>query len=176
MIRPLTAAAAEAFAAFRIASLRESPLSFGATAAHEEALAPEDWRKKLSAERAVVDGSFDASGRLVGTIGVYTTEDGSEASGPWLWAMYVAPECRGRGVGRQLVRHSINALRSQGEHRPLRLRVTHASDAARRLYLSLGFVPYKQESGVPWHSGQTVDLEYMSLGAVPKPSRDSRSP
>jgi GNAT superfamily N-acetyltransferase len=163
IIRTLTADDADAFRSFRIAALRESPLSFGASADDEEQLSAEEWRNRLSAGRGNVYGCVASEGSLVGTVGVYIAEHGDAGDGPWLWTMYVAPEHRGRGIGRRLIERAVRELRAHGETRPLRLRVTHASPHARALYLGVGFSSVGCETNVPWHSGQTVDVETMSL-------------
>ena len=66
---------------------------------------------------------------------VSTAEGGRVA---WLEDLVLAPECRGRGIGRALLRHAIATARAQGL-----LRLTLLTDAdnarARALYASEGF-------------------------------------
>jgi ribosomal protein S18 acetylase RimI-like enzyme len=163
IIRTLAEADVETFRRFRLAALRESPLSFGASAEGEAALPADEWTRRLSSERGAVYGGFDAAGTLVGTLGVYVLEGDDDRSGPWLWSMYVLPTARRLGIARQLMRHVVDDLLARGERRPLRLHVTNASAFARALYESFGFEVTRQECDVPWHSGQTVDRAEMRL-------------
>ena len=162
-IRSLTAADAEIFRHFRLQALGESPLAFGVTEDREAALSAEEWVKRLSPDRGVVHGSFDSSGTLVGTLGVYVLENEGESSGPWLWTMYVIPAARRQGIARRLMRRMLEELRTRGETRTLRLHVTDTSVAATALYESVGFEVTKQEFDVPWHKGQTVNRAEMGL-------------
>jgi len=55
------------------------------------------------------------------------------------------PESRARGMARDLLQHSINALIARGERR-LTLVVSEANRPARRLYESLGFFPHGESN------------------------------
>ena len=56
----------------------------------------------------------------------------------WLYKVAVSPECRRRGVGTDLVRHAVDALRAVGCIKVnLQIRATNA--AVRGFYESLGF-------------------------------------
>ena len=56
----------------------------------------------------------------------------------WLYTVAVSPECRRRGVGTDLVRHAVDALRAVGCIKVnLQIRATNA--AVRGFYESLGF-------------------------------------
>ena len=162
-IRTLAETDVEAFRGFRLAALRESPLSFGASAESEAALSADEWVRRLSPERGVVYGSFDSSDALVATLGVYVLEGDDERAGPWLWTMYVSPTVRRRGIARQLMRRVIDDLLARGERRPLRLHVTNASASARTLYESFGFEVTREEMDLPWHSGHVVNRAEMRL-------------
>ncbi len=56
-----------------------------------------------------------------------------------VWGMYVAPEARGRVVGRALIDEAASRLRAAGVEQA-HLTVATTADAARRLYLRAGFV------------------------------------
>jgi GNAT superfamily N-acetyltransferase len=64
------------------------------------------------------------------------------AGDPLLAYLFTAPEHTGRGLGRRLVEAVMRALGEQG-HTRLSLAVTEHNTRARRLYASLGFVPYE---------------------------------
>jgi len=161
LIRSLTLEDIVAFRSFRIAALRESPLSFGASAESEELYEVEKWQKRLSAERGTVFGAFAPDGALIGLVGLFFTNDGTDADGPWLWTMYVQPAYRRHGVGRQLVQHVIDHLHATTTHHRLRLHVTDASVAAGEMYRALGFVPIQRQEDVLWHTGDVVNMDVM---------------
>ena len=58
-------------------------------------------------------------------------------AGAWLHDIFVDPEARGRGVGRQLVEAAIDAARSLGSNN-LMLSVSPSNAPGRRLFESLG--------------------------------------
>jgi GNAT superfamily N-acetyltransferase len=90
--------------------------------------------------RAYAGGIFDVlldpSGRVVGSVGVADEGDGVCE----LRKMYLARECRGRGLGRRLLDHAMLAARGRG-FRSMRLETASVLADATRLYLRAGFVP-----------------------------------
>jgi putative acetyltransferase len=62
--------------------------------------------------------------------------------------LYVRPEARGSGIGRALVEASIVRARELG-YSAMRLDTLAAMDAARTLYLSLGFRPIERYNDNP---------------------------
>lgn len=80
----------------------------------------------------------------------------------FVWGMYVAPEARGRGVGRALLRALIAHARSRGVER-LTLGVATTNHAARELYRASGFVTYGVEPQAYMLDGEYRDSELMTL-------------
>ncbi len=70
----------------------------------------------------------------------FTTEGGGKTV--WLDELYIKPEYRGKGLGREL----IGFLKSDGIIKRIRLEITPENEKAKKLYISEGFVPceYKQ--------------------------------
>lgn len=70
----------------------------------------------------------------------FTTEGGGKTV--WLDELYIKPEYRGKGLGREL----IGFLKSDGSIKRIRLEITPENEKAKKLYISEGFVPceYKQ--------------------------------
>jgi GNAT superfamily N-acetyltransferase len=91
-------------------------------------------------------GARDADGRLVGfTHFLYHEDTWSQAPACYLQDLYVVPETRARGCGRQLIEAVAAAARAAGANAPYWL--THESNTvARRLYDRLaknhGFIQY----------------------------------
>jgi GNAT superfamily N-acetyltransferase len=91
-------------------------------------------------------GARDATGRLVGfTHFLYHEDTWSQVPACYLQDLYVVPETRARGCGRQLIEAVAAAARAAGANAPYWL--THESNTvARRLYDRLaknhGFIQY----------------------------------
>jgi len=119
----------------RLRALRDAPDAYWATADDEAALSPAQWRARLARMDAVtfmaiVDGT-DA-GLAVGAPHHDVPGDAG------LYAMWVAPDVRGHGVGDALVSAVIAWARAAG-HARLRLEVADDNAHAVRLYERAGF-------------------------------------
>jgi ribosomal protein S18 acetylase RimI-like enzyme len=130
----------ETFRDLRLESLEESPDAYGSTLARERAADETAWRGWLTGEGWNAD-----------LVALVAEEDGSPAgiavcarfhddpSVAHLFAMWVRPSSRGRGLGRALVAAVIERAAGFGVDE-LVLRVTEGNDAAAALYRSCGFV------------------------------------
>ncbi|APX34158.1 hypothetical protein BH708_17225 [Brachybacterium sp. P6-10-X1] len=120
----------------RLRALEDAPEAFGSTLAEVLARDTEQhWRAGVTAPMvpfvAEVEGAPAAMGRLM-----FTEEPGAPAE---LISIWVAPEHRGRGVGRALVSAAVDhhALRHPGAR--LLLAVVETNAPARALYSRCGF-------------------------------------
>ena len=68
-----------------------------------------------------------------------------DAAAGSLWALFVAPEAAGRGIGKALLRRAIDEARAVGLA-TLRL-VTAADSRAERLYCALGWTEMGRDAG-----------------------------
>ena len=75
----------------------------------------------------------------------------------------VAPEARGRGLGRTLVRGLLDKARDSG-HADVFMRVHPDNDTALRCYRGVGFVPVAPESAEAWNAAQPVDYVWLRHG------------
>ena len=92
----------------RLRALDDSPDAFGETFEAARARTPEDWMKQaidLPTFVAVVDGEDAGMVRCC--------QDRSDPSTAWLLSMWVAPTCRGRGIGAGLVREVVAWARAR---------------------------------------------------------------
>ena len=122
------------FRDLRLRALREDPAAFGARLDDEETLAEADWRGRIlqpGTARFVVE---EEDGRWIATAGVGLHEDAP----PEVFGMWVAPEARGRGLGRALVDEVARWASAQGADR-LALWVNVAQAPAVRMYERAGF-------------------------------------
>jgi ribosomal protein S18 acetylase RimI-like enzyme len=111
----------------------------------------------------VMFGAFNDRGALVGLAGLGRQTGLKTRHRAHIWGMYVAPEARGRGVGRALMDALIAHARTLDGLERLTLGVESGNAAARALYLSLGFVTYGIEPQAYALDGQYWDSELMSL-------------
>jgi ribosomal protein S18 acetylase RimI-like enzyme len=123
----------------RLQALADTPEAFGSTFARERDYADEVWREWArdgadgSTEICVVASEGDA---LVGMAVGYVEEGSDHAH---LVAMWVAPDVRRQGIGRQLVDEVVAWARAAGLA-AVKLDVTRENDTARRFYETCGFV------------------------------------
>jgi RimJ/RimL family protein N-acetyltransferase len=77
--------------------------------------------------------------------------------------MYVAPEWRGQGIGRLLLKEVVRrAGEISGLHRIL-LSVSATQSAARRLYATCGFRAFGTEPQALQIEGRFIDEDHMAL-------------
>ena len=163
-LRPLDLSAAELFHAFRLRGLQESPAAFGSTYAEESVMTAEEVRRRFpcTAENFVV-GAFDEEQLLIGVAGFYREKHLKLRHKGVIWGMYVAPEARGRGVGRALLAAVIERARSLAGLEQIVLDVVTVNEAARRLYRAQGFEVYALERRAMKQAGVYYDVEHMML-------------
>ena len=158
IIRRLTSADAPAYRDIRLVGLRDSPGAFGSTFARESTQ-PLAWFCDRLGNSAVF-GAFDRAA-LSGVAGLRIREGEKERHKGLLWGMYVRPDARKAGLGRQLVEAVIDHARAHVE--VIQLSVISDNQPARRLYGSLGFAEYGLERDSLKQNGRYYDEILMAL-------------
>lgn len=123
----------------RLRMLTESPAAFGTTLETALAAPHEEWVARTEALATGSDRAMfvaDEAGELVAGAGAVPDPD--DAAVPHLVAMWVAPQARGRGVGRGLVEAVIDWARELGAP-SIRLFVVDHNAGALALYERCGF-------------------------------------
>jgi GNAT superfamily N-acetyltransferase len=151
-LRFLTADDWETWRDVRLRSLADSPDAFGSTYAREVAYDETAWRSWVETAHAVVvtdDGAPVACG------GVLV----NHADEALVIAMWVAPDCRGRGLSRLI----LDAVVGWGRERGLPLVIGHNREnpIARAAYLSYGFVPTGESE--PLREGSDAVCDVLRL-------------
>ena len=159
-VRPIAPHEAAKLRAVRLRSLADMPLAFGSTHAREAAYPPETWddwaRDAAVGARQTVLLAVDDAGEPVRLAsGVIDRDDPGLAH---LYAMWVAPEARGAGVGAALVEATARWAPGRGAT-TLRTSVTIGNDAAARLYARTGFRTPAPASRLATRTAETVVLE-----------------
>lgn len=163
--RVLTSEDAAGFQRLRLQGLQETPIAFSSSYEEER-----DRDLSLIASRlepdetGVVFGAFLDS-TLVGVTGVRRETHSKLAHKAWLWGVYVAPEQRRKGIGRELILRTLDHAFSRFGVRQVNLGVNTASQAAKSLYESLGFVAFGLERAFQLVDGVFYDeLHMVCLG------------
>jgi RimJ/RimL family protein N-acetyltransferase len=134
----------------RLAALEDAPSAFASTWQKEAELTTSEWMER--AQRSE-DGdtltlviAADEAGRWVGLAGGYRPGDGGADAE--LISMWVAPDCRRRKVGPELVRAVLAWAESHQADR-IGLWVNEANGPAIRLYEKAGFHPTGEVGKLP---------------------------
>jgi GNAT superfamily N-acetyltransferase len=135
--------------AVRLAALADAPFAFGSTHEREVAFTDSDWADRAAAGSTSVDRAtwfaVDED-RVIGVAGGY--RERAELPDLDLVSMWIDPEYRGRGVGRQLVAEVIAWARDSGAE-SLSLWVTRGNEPADRLYVAMGFAETGDHQALP---------------------------
>jgi GNAT superfamily N-acetyltransferase len=107
-------------------------------------------------------GAFDGP-VLAGMVGLYRDQRAKRRHRASIWGMFVAERFRGKGAGRTPIEAALQETGSMAGVRSVLLSVTAGQEAARRLYLSVGFRPYGTEPRALRVGRSFVDEEYMVL-------------
>ena len=165
-LRKLTEQDAEAYWQVRLRMLRKHPEAFGRS--YEEAVAEpvsaalERFRTQSIQGDNFIIGAFDA-GLLAGTAGFRRDEGVKMRHKGMIWGVYVAPEVRGRGLGRALMREAVERASTLPSLEIVYLAVSAPNAPARSLYLSLGFEIYGREPHALKLVDRYVDEDLMAL-------------
>jgi ribosomal protein S18 acetylase RimI-like enzyme len=141
-VRPLTEHDAAAFLALRRRALTTNPDEFMASLADEDELSLDKVRQRLAhatvATGEIIFGAF-APG-LIGAVALTRDLRAKHRHRAELHEMYVAPELRGRGVGKMLVRQAVAVARTIPGLEVVHGDVVAHNQAAMGLYEQFGFV------------------------------------
>lgn len=145
----------------RLRALADSPDAFGSTLASEQTRSGEDWAARIAAAAT--------SGRDLPIIAevdrkpaglAWAKFDATNPSAVNIYQMWVAPEFRGQGIGRMLLRAAIEWAGDQNATE-VHLAVTCGQTPAMRLYTSEGFRPTGQSE--PLRPGSLLLAQPMAL-------------
>lgn len=150
----------------RLRALRDSPDAFGSTFEIESVRPDHIWASRVSEASCSDEGApFFAvdEGQICGFVWCKLDQDHPGLAN--IFQMWVAPELRGRGAGRALLKAAL-AWATGKDVRRVRLGATAGNSPAYLLYSGLGFVPVGEPE--PLREGASLMVQYMEreLGAV----------
>ena len=138
-VRPLTPDDASAYRALRLAGIAELPAAFSTTHAVESGMPLAQIARRLRATpHQIIFGAFDRE-QLIAIAGLRREPIAVVHDKASLWGVYVAPQARGHGAGRQLVQAAIAHACAIPELARVRLAVAQHNHVALSLYLGCGF-------------------------------------
>ena len=149
-----------AFREIRLRSLLDSPDAFGSTYGEESSQVEHAWRDWAAGRWRGGDAAVFAVRGPDAVVGTATgAEYEAEPGVAYIYAMWVAPDARGAGVGRALVEAVAGWARGRGCER-LVLRVTETNEVARHFYAACRFA----ETGIrePLREGSEQDVLVLS--------------
>lgn len=162
-IRILTADDAEEFRTLRLRALREEPTAFGSSWEEENARPLEQTVARLQSDGITAFGGFDDAGKLAGMVRLLRQDGVKGEHKADIISMYVAPEARGRGMGKMLLEAAIAQARATPGIEQLLLAVNTTNTPARNLYLAMGFEPFGREPRALKIGDHYFDEDYMAL-------------
>lgn len=144
-IRRLTPQDAPSFHALRLLALRDEPTAFGSSYEEEAAFSPETISARLATHLDQgVFGAFDEL-RLLGIVALRRESMRKLRHKGMIFGMYVTPEARGNGVGRDLLSQALMLARSVPDLLQVNLGVNADNTRAIALYESMGFETFGRE-------------------------------
>lgn len=164
-IRSVVVDDAEQVRTLRLYALQESPTAFGGAYEDEVARPLAYTAERLAQQQQVTNCIFGAfeNGQLVGTIGFFQQQAQKMQHRSIIWGMFVHPDWRGTGLGRQLMKTAITNAKSLPDIKQIQLTVVDGNAAATKLYASLGFVSWGTEPRALKVDGIYYDEIHMVL-------------
>ncbi|CAM5215627.1 Ribosomal protein S18 acetylase RimI-like enzyme OS=Ureibacillus acetophenoni OX=614649 GN=SAMN05877842_106201 PE=4 SV=1 [Ureibacillus acetophenoni] len=162
-IKILTETNAPEYQQLRLRALQTNPESFGSTYDKEVAFTLDYVKERIQpTNEKFVLGAYD-DGNLVGIARFVRETDQKVKHKGNIYGMYVAPEMRGRGVGRAILIDMIDRAKKMEGVEQIHLSVVSSNLSAKKLYESLGFKSYGVEPNALKDNGQYYDEDFMVL-------------
>ncbi len=146
----------------RLASLEDTPDAFGSTFERSRQLADAGWQRRLSAIDPAMDYPVAAFDDDLPVALAWGRMDSDEREKVILNQMWTHPDYRGRGLARKLVESVIDWAHTLPAT-TLELSVTQGNTAAKRLYISVGFVETGKTEPLREGSSKTVEVMQLAL-------------
>ena len=163
-IRILQPSDAQLYQEVRLCALKNDPQAFGSTYEREVKFSLETVAARLEPSNdKFVLGAFHNDGSLVGIVTFMRENSLKTCHKGNIFGMYVAPEGRGRGLGKLLMGELIKMAENCEGLEQMKLAVVSTNISAKQLYISLGFEVYGVERNALKFNGQYYDEDLMVL-------------
>ncbi|MEH7115935.1 GNAT family N-acetyltransferase [Neobacillus vireti] len=162
-IRLLTPADAQSYWTLRLEALKNHPEAF--LSSYEESVrrenAVEQTAENFTTKANYTFGAYDQA-QLVGVVTLLQEERKKIRHRANIFAMYVSPSKRGKGLGKALMTAAIQQAKAMKGIEKINLNVTATNQRAKQLYAKLGF----QEFGLEKNALKVDDAYYDDLYMV----------
>lgn len=141
VIAPLTAKDWKRYKRIRLEALKTDPTAFANSYADMVKRPDRDWQEQMnkSLKKDHYFYRFALSGNeVVGMNGAYWSDKSTINHVAEVFGVFVRPDYRRRGIGRQLMETVIDEIKAMGRFRKIKLGVNAQNLAALRLYQSCG--------------------------------------
>ncbi|WP_077330045.1 GNAT family N-acetyltransferase [Virgibacillus siamensis] len=161
-IRLLEPEDASTYRKLRLEALLNSPEAFLTSYEEAESQTEEDYRVKLQSDGVYNFGAFEGD-TLIGMVALVpeTKEKINHRSN--VFAMYVTPASRGKGIGKKLMQSAIEYAKSLGGVEQISISVVTQNTKAKSMYYALGFVPFGTHKKAVKFGDGFLDEEYMVM-------------
>ncbi|MCC5786167.1 MAG: GNAT family N-acetyltransferase [Phycisphaerales bacterium] len=161
-VRALTPSDAAAYVALRRAMLLDTPRAFAADPETDRGSDEAGVRTSLAGPGYAIVGAFEGEA-LIGAAGIIRQSGRKLMHRAYIWGVWVRPDRRGRGIGEQLVRRTIETARGWSDLRVLCLSANAEQPAAIRLYERVGFKAWGVEPAMLIVDGVEYGEVHMQL-------------
>jgi ribosomal protein S18 acetylase RimI-like enzyme len=167
-IRLLDSGDAEIYRKIRLMSLMDYSEAFLTTYEIEKEKPIEQIHRNLKiSDHRFTLGAF-SNNRLTGIV-TFVRETNPKISHKGnVYAMYVLPEHRGKGIGKALIKELITRAKACDGLEQINLTVISNNNSAKRIYEEIGFVVFGTEQNALKFCDQYWDEDLISAGLIPR--------
>ncbi|MGL4611555.1 MAG: GNAT family N-acetyltransferase [Trueperaceae bacterium] len=164
IIRLLTPQDLVAFRALRLESLHQEPTAYMSSPEDFEQESLESIKARLEAKAVgnFVVGAFQGE-NLIGIAAFVPETRRKIAHKGFISSVYTTPSQRGKGVARAMMQALLERVKTYPHIKHVNLAVVMSQQAARQLYISLGFKPWGLERNATYVNETFYDEEWFVL-------------